>query len=104
MTTKVKNRPRVGDTCWMVEWCSALAFDEVGDVDRDNCTDVVRRVATMEEAEALARKVWPATTNTFGVVSYWPAEFVGFDELDAVRYPHAGYWEATADAQCYEGD
>ncbi len=101
--TQSKPRPRVGDVCWFVEWCPELAFDESGDVDRDSCVNSIRRVATKEEAETLARKVWPQTQHAWGVVDYWPAEFVPYDEEDAARYPHVGHWEDTADAESYEG-
>lgn len=102
-----KKRPRVGDKCWFVEWCVELAFyddDPAGDLDHDNCKTTCRRVANREEAERLAREVYPQTVGTFGVVEYWPSEFVAYDEDDATRYPHAGFWEATADPEFYEGE
>lgn len=98
-------RPRVGDECWLVEWCSELAFyDDSEDVDRDNCKMKVRRAACKEDAERIAREVYPATTTTFGGVEYYPARFVPYDEDDAALYPHAGYWEETADSEYYEGE
>src|SRR5215831_15051007 len=103
MKTIRKPRPRVGDTCWFVSWCSRLGFypDMPGEVDLDRCEEEVRQFATRGEAEAFARAVYPAATQTFGVVDYWPAEFVPYDEADARRYPHAGYWEPTADPEHY---
>ena len=50
-----------------------------------------RQVATKEEAAKLAREVYPQTTNIFGVVEYWPATFVAYDEEDKALYRHAGY-------------
>jgi hypothetical protein len=104
---KQQPKPRIGDACWFVEWCIELAFcggnQEYG-VDCDACKMACRRVGTKEEAERLAREVYPVTTKTFGVVGYWPAEFVPYDDDDAVRYPHVGRWNATADPEYYEGE
>src|SRR5262249_46136247 len=61
------NRPRVGDQAWRVRWCSELAFDEAGDVDRDRCTESERRFRTRDEARAFAEQTWPATRETFGL-------------------------------------
>jgi hypothetical protein len=94
---------KIGDTAWLVEWCAELAFDEAGDVDRDRCRMVCRRVPTQDAAERLARSVWPQAAKTFGAVNYWPVEFVAYDPDDADRYPHAGFWEATAGGEWYEG-
>lgn len=99
-----KRRPLVGDECWFVEWCYELAFNECGDVERDLCKMRTRRAETKEEAERIAREVYPQTLNTFGVVDYWPSQFVAYDEADAARYPHAGFWEATAEAESYDGE
>jgi hypothetical protein len=69
-----------------------------GDPDRD--VTRVRRVATRKEAERFARTVYPE--DQYGAVRYWPATFVAYDEGDAARYPHAGFWEATGDVETYE--
>lgn len=37
-TTMQKPRPKIGDVVYQVEWCHKMAFDECGDMDRDNCT------------------------------------------------------------------
>lgn len=106
MTTQ-KTRPRVGDECWFVEWTYEMAFEGEGEyryVDRDNCKTRTRKVATREEAERLAKEVWPQTVDCWGIVEYWPSQFVAYDEDDASLYPHAGFWEATADSEIYEGD
>lgn len=105
MTTK--QRPQVGDKCWLVEWCVELAFEDnnpENGVDHDNCKLKRRQVATKEEAENLAKEVYPQTTNTFGVVEYWPAVFTAYDEGDAIRYPFAGYWKRSGDYEFYEGE
>lgn len=101
MATKTK--PRVGDSRWTVEWCHELAFDEGGDVNHDKCKMAYRHVDTENEAAAIAREVWPQTNNAFGVVEYYPAEFVAYDDEDAGRYPHVGFWEITAEPQFYAG-
>jgi hypothetical protein len=105
MATTNKPRPCVGDTAWFVEWCEKLVFyEDSEDVDCDACPQKTRRFATREEAAAFAKEVWPKTVNVFGVVSYWPAEFVAYDEDDAILYPHAGFWEDTGDSEYYEGE
>lgn len=104
MTAKKTNRPRIGDECWWVEWCSALAFDSCGDVDRDNCETRQKRFTTKDEAEKFAREIYPVTTETFGVVEIWPARFEAYDDDDAELYPHVGRWEAIGDVEYFEGD
>ena len=110
MTAKKPYKPRVGDTCWFVEWVYELVWvdgdstSEYREIDRDNCKTRTRRVATREEAAALAKEVWPQTHQAFGLVNYWPAEFVPYDEDHAGMFPHVGFWEATADGECYEGE
>ena len=108
--TKQKKRPRVGDECWFVEWTYELVWvdgddtSEFREIDRDNCKTHRRMVSTKEEAEKLARDVYPQTTNCFGFVEYWPATFTAYDEDDAEAFPHAGFWECTADPECVDGD
>lgn len=101
-----KARPKVGDHRWFVEWCSKLAFYEEcpGEVDRDRCEMSRRSFPTREAAWAFAKEVWPATTQTFGIVEVWEAEFTPYDEDDAARYPHVGYWDAVDEyGEVYEG-
>ncbi len=50
------------------------------------------------------REVYPEAVGKFGVVEFWPAEFMAYDEDDADLYPHAGYWDATGDTEYYEGE
>lgn len=104
--TKQRKRPTVGDECWMVEWCAKLAFyEDSTDVDRDSCKMAIRSFATKEEAVKFSAEIWQSVAqHTFGIVDYWPSRFVPYDEADAARYPHVGFWEATADAETYEGD
>jgi hypothetical protein len=105
MTIKAK-RPRVGDEAWLVEWCTkAPLLDDAhpeygGDPDRNEYE--TRRADTREEAERLAREVYPL--EQMGAVRYWPARFTPYDDIDAADYPHAGRWEETGDAEYYEGD
>lgn len=105
MTLK-QNRPRIGDSCWFVEWCVKLGLvddehPEYGcNPDRNEMRQ--RRVNTREEAERLAREVYPL--DAYGAVPFWPATFMPYDDDDAVIYPNVGFWEATADADHYEGE
>jgi hypothetical protein len=99
-------RPRVGDSCWFVEWCLEHglvdpAHPEYGS-DPDKDVTRCRRVETREEAERLATEVYPIDAS--GFVRYWPAEFVAYDEADAHRHPHAGFWQAAGDEEHYEGE
>lgn len=62
--------PRNGDEAWLVEWVAELAFDANGDVDWNNCKEAEQLVATREQAEELARKVYPQTVGKTGCVHY----------------------------------
>lgn len=106
MTTKTKQKPRIGDTCWLVEWCSEAVLDEDGQFDHDATTNKehTRRFASKAEAEQFAREVYPQTVGVFGVVSYHPVEFVPYAEEDADLYPSVGYWKETADSEHYDGE
>ena len=110
MATKAKQphlppRPRVGDTRWVVQWCTkiGMADDEHPEYGTDPDRDVMRSryAGSREEAERIAREVFPLDVR--GVVEFWPVEFVPYDEADAARYPHVGFWECTADSEYYEG-
>jgi hypothetical protein len=105
MTTATK-RPKIGDECWFVEWCikKGMVDDAHPEYGGDYDLDVnhTRRVATREEAEQVAREVYPI--DQYGAVSYWPARFKPYDEDDAAFYPHVGYWIETGDTEYYEGD
>ena len=103
-----KTKPRVGDTCWFVEWCVKVGMVDESDPsmghDPDSDVNRSRRVETRAEAVALAREKYGIAKTTTGFVEFWPAEFVAYDEADAAAYPHAGFWEATADAECFDGE
>lgn len=104
MTTK--QRPRVGDTAWFVEWCVKMgmvddAHPEYG-CNPDKSVMRTRRAADREDAERIAREVYPLDQT--GAVAFWPATFVAYDEDDAALYPHAGHWEPDNDPEYYEGD
>jgi hypothetical protein len=107
--TKQAKRPRVGDECWFVEWTYELFWidgddtSEYREIDRDRCKDRTRQVASKEDAERVAKEVWPETHDTFGVVEYWPARFIPYAEEDAADYPHAGFWETIGEVEVYEG-
>lgn len=98
-----RRKPVIGDECWEVRWCHASWLDEdgiTGDPDRDSYT--VKDFKTHAAAMAYAKKVYPKCCH--GVVNITPMQFVPYDEADAARYPHAGYWEATGDTEFYEGE
>jgi hypothetical protein len=100
------HRPRVGDECWFVEWCVEIGWVDPAHPEYGTEPDLdvrrTRMVRTRKEAERLARKVYPE--DQAGTVAFWPATFVPYDAADARRYPHAGYWRATADRDHYEGE
>ena len=105
MTTR---RPRLGEESWFVEWVHELAWvdgddsSEYREVDRDLCKTRIRRVATREEAERMAREVWPETHKAYGVVAFWPARYEAYDDQDG-EGPYCHRWEPTADEEYYEG-
>jgi hypothetical protein len=105
MTTKTK-RPKIGDECWFVRWCikAGLVDEDHPEYGGDPDLDVTRtrRVDTREEAEAVAREVFPL--DQYGSVVYWPARFVPYDEDDAGPYPTVGFWEETGEDEHYEGE
>lgn len=108
--SKQKNRPHIGDECWFVEWTYELAWvngddtSEYREIDRDACKQHTRRVATREEAEKLAREVYPQTTNCFGFVEFWHARYEAYDDNDGSG-PYLAHWQATADyPETYEGE
>jgi len=104
---KPRRRTMVGDTAWFVEWTTKQHFydpahpEDGGDPALD--TTAGRRCNTQAEAERIARECYSLAT-VYGVVRYWPAEFVPYDPDDAAEYPWVGYWEPTGDDQIYEGD
>lgn len=91
---------------WTYElaWVDGDSTSEYREVDRDECKEHIRRVETREEAERMAKQVYPETINVFGFVEYWPARFEAYDDEDAFRYPTVGNWECIADPEYYEGE
>lgn len=104
MGATTKPRARVGDIRWQVEWCSALVFDECGDVDRDACKMSRKTFATRDEARAFAESVYPQATETFGVVEVDEIEFVAYDDDDADTMPHVGYWQHIGETEYFSGE
>ena len=103
MPTQTKrSRPRVGDECWEVEWCEKCAHDENGDHDFDRDKMAYRSFDREVEAQAFAVEIFPKCQH--GNVAISPHRFEAYDDDDAIRYPHAGHWECTADPYFFEGE
>lgn len=104
--SKTLPQPRVGDRRWFVTWTTDVPLLDPEDPsighDYDRAKEHEAEFATKEEADAHAREVYPL--DWFGAVKVYEAEFTAYDEDDAVRYPHAGYWEQTGDGEHYEGE
>lgn len=67
--TTTRRRPRHGDECWEVEWCTRVAtYDGTDDVDTDRCEYSFERFPTRAAAVAFAVKTWPTTTGKLGHV------------------------------------
>lgn len=99
-----KQRPRIGDVCYRVEWCAKLAFYEgTQDVDHDNCTLAHKSFPTKEAAVAFAESIYPTTLQTFGIVELDTLDFVPYDVDDAHLMPHAGFWECV-ESLIYSGE
>ncbi len=97
---QVIKRPRVGDRMFAVEWCDGVPTDENGDAVMDAADDRVKRFATIEDAREFAMRI--LLKYFFGSVSITPVEFVAYDEDDALRFPHAGFWEAAGETEHIE--
>jgi hypothetical protein len=102
MSNRSMQRPKVGDECWYVRWCTVVVYDDAGCVDLEKCIMRTRRVATKADAQRAAREVYPL--DRFGAVAYWPARFTPFDEKHAALFPHTGEWKDTAEEEYYEGE
>jgi hypothetical protein len=103
---RTASRPRVGDEAWVVEWCTKIGMvdedhPEYG-CDPDNSETTEQIVPTKADAERLAKEVY--RLDKYGSVPYWPIRFMAYDEDDVHRYPYVGYWDATDDAEYYEGE
>jgi hypothetical protein len=101
---KRKIDPRHGDQVYEVEWCQDLPTDENGDADMDSATFARRNFATIEEARAYAKKVYPLCK--LGSVMITLMEFVPYDEDNPDEHgPNVGFWEAaTVDSEYYQGE
>lgn len=98
---------------WTDADCSPPTLSEKGkqeltseyrEVDRDNCKTRTRRVASKEEAERLAKEVYPQTHNGFGFVEYWHARYEAYDDGDGSG-PYLPHWQATEEhPETYEGE
>ena len=86
-----RKRPVIGDRAWRVEWCADLPVDAAGDSDTDMADNRCEVWLTKPAAQKRATEVLPL--DVFGQVSITPVEFVPYDENDAIRYPHVGFWE-----------
>lgn len=108
--SSTKSQPRIGDEYWFVQWVYELAWvdgdstSEYREVDRDNCKTRTRRVASKEEAERLAKEVYPQTHNGFGFVEYWHARYEAYDDGYGSG-PYLPHWQATEEhPETYEGE
>ncbi len=71
-----------------------------GNVDMENCKTRMRLVDTKEEAERLAREVWPLAKNVLGGVHFYRARYHADEDGG-----QPGYWEGTQDdSESYQGD
>ena len=102
----IKNKPRVGDEAWFVQWCVKIGLEDEDHPEYGSNPDLdvnrTRKFATRDEAEAFARVIYPQDQR--GAVAYWRSVFVAYDEYDALIYPYAGYWETQEDSEWFEGD
>lgn len=99
-----KTKPRVGDVAWFAEWCHEMAFDEYGDADYDRHKMTRKRFESKEDAVAYASSVADKAAKTLGSVEVWQSEFLAYDEDDAGRFPHAGYWNVCSESTWIEAD
>lgn len=99
-----KARPRVGDIAWFAEWCHEMAFDACGDADFDRHKMTRRRFDSEQDALMYAASVASKAAKTLGQVEVWQARFVAYDDDDALRFPHAGFWDVCSESQWIEHD
>lgn len=96
-----KEKPKVGDECWFVEWPYELTYDSNGELDPCETKTKQKRVSTKEEAEKLAREMYPETLACGGWVEYWPARYEHYDDGDDPYPPH---WEPCGKIEYYEAE
>jgi hypothetical protein len=99
--TSPPHRPGLGDRAYEVEWAYEIPIDEFGDRDRDAAKYKRRIVSTLEQARAIARRVWPETHAAFGIVEITPVEFT--DPYGDSIYK-TFRWEPVGDSEFYEGE
>lgn len=99
---KEQRKPRVGDECWEVEWCTEIPLDKNGDAVLDQCTMKDRLFKTEAAAWKHAKKVYPL--DKFGSVAVTRKRFCPYDDADAAAWPTMGFWETVGDPKHYEGE
>ena len=99
--TKAQRRPAVGDRAWCVDWCAGIPIDpETGDGDIDNADDRTEVFWTKAKADKRANEVAPH--DAWGQAGVTHVEFTAYDENDARRYPHVGFWEPMGEPEYIE--
>lgn len=97
-----RQRPRIGDRKWEVDWCSEIPLDENGDGILDQAKRHCALFATREQAVSHAQKVYPL--DCYGGVLINQVEFRPYSEEDAILYPHVGFWEVIGGQEEYSGE
>jgi len=93
-------KPRIGDRAFAVDWCASIPLDENGDGDLDRADDRCEIFATKDAAMRRAAAVLPI--DAFGVVQITPVVFAPYDEADARRFPHVGFWAVCGETVAQE--
>lgn len=101
--TEKRDRPKIGDKVWTVEWCVQIVLEEDGSVDRDSCKMACRNFPYNQKDAALAFAKEKLKEDRLGETHIWAREFRPYDEDDPNPIPGAGYWEDISDA-IYVGD
>ena len=100
MTKTTDRRPRVGDVAWEVDWCASIPLDEFGDSDLDGADHRSEGYGNRTAAVERGKCVLPL--DAFGVVRITLVQFAAYDDADALRYPHAGYWQTCGETEYLE--
>ena len=88
----MKTRPTVGDKAWEVDWCKDVPVNKTtGDAEHDKADNRLAYFTNLDEAEKYGVKIFHE--DFFGVVRITPVAFTPYEELDARKYPHAGFWD-----------
>lgn len=87
----------IGDLAWQVDWYAGIPFDEYGNADIDNADDRTETYRHQVRAEVRAQEVTAIAVS--GVATVTPVEFTAYDDDDAIRYPHVGYWETIGESK-----